>query len=156
MRLEPAYRRAPRKRGKWLVMVGIILAIVAAGAPVSGQLAPNCKTIAQVRLRHIVVSDAATTRRIEALLQTGAKFETLAAKYSTDTKTRTNGGDLGFVSTERLEPAVAQGISTLQIGQSSKPIRTASGYEIVQVEERRIGTSCGSNLLKFATPRPCG
>ena len=137
-------------------MVGIILAIVAAVAPASAQLTPNCKTVAQDRLRHILVSDAATARHVEAQLQSGAKFETLVAKYSADTKTRANGGDLGFVSTDRLKPAVAQAISTLQIGQSSEPIHTASGYEILQVEERRIGTSCGSNLLKFATPRPCG
>ena len=136
-------------------MVGIILAIVAAGTPASAQLTPNCKTVSQVRLRHIAVSDAATARQVEAQLQSGAKFETLAAKYSTDTKTRTKGGELGFVSTDRLKPAVALSISTLQIGESSKPIHTASGYEIMQVEERRIGTSCGS-LLKFATPRPCG
>lgn len=157
MCLEPANRRVRNGRGKWLVMVGIVLAFVVAGAPVSAQLTPNCETIAQDRLRHIVVADAATARQVEAQLQSGIRFETLAAKYSTDKKTRAQGGDLGFISTESLKPAVAQAISTLQIGESSKPIHTASGYEIFQVEERRMGTSC-SKVLKPASPspNPCG
>lgn len=156
MRLELANRRACNRGGKWLIMVGIILALVAAGAPVTAQPASNCKTLSEIRLRRIVVSDEAKAHNVEAQLRSGAKFETLAAKFSTDSKSRNKGGDLGFVSSDQLQPDVAQAVSTLDIGAVTKPIHTTYGYEIVQLEERRIGTSCGSNFSKPASPRPCG
>ncbi|MBD5633005.1 MAG: SurA N-terminal domain-containing protein, partial [Candidatus Eremiobacteraeota bacterium] len=55
-------------------------------------------TQAQVRARHILVADLPTAQKIEAQLKGGAKFEDLAAKYSTDPSSKVKGGELGFFS----------------------------------------------------------
>lgn len=107
----------------------------------------------QAEVRHILVSDAsalasrskrsaaeAKTRAedIATQLKSGADFAELAEKDSDDPFTASKGGELGYVAHHQLEPAVDGILWSLTPGQMSAPFEGRFGYEIVEVEERRI------------------
>ena len=107
----------------------------------------------EAKVRHILISDAsalasrstrsqdearAKAQEIAAELKRGGDFSAIAAKESEDPYTKERGGDLGFVSHHQLEPAVDQVVWSLNPGETSGPFEERFGFEIVQVEERRV------------------
>lgn len=107
----------------------------------------------QAKARHIVVSYAtafasrssrskaeakAKADDLYSRLKRGADFATLAAAESDDPYTKSKGGDLGNVSHRQLEPALDAAIWQLAPGQISAPFEGRFGYEIVQVEDRKM------------------
>jgi len=105
----------------------------------------------QVRARHILVSvapeaDAAAVEaaRSEALalrarLLEGEVFAELAEAESDDLGTRAGGGDLGFFARGANLADFDAAAFALQPGDLSEPIRTANGFHLILVEERREG-----------------
>ncbi len=108
---------------------------------------------ARTQARHIVISDARVfasksqrtpeeakhkADQIYAQLRQGASFAALAAAESDDPYTKNKGGDLGELSHLQMEPAVDRVVWSLAPGQTSPPFEGRFGYEIVQVEARRI------------------
>ena len=76
---------------------------------------------------------AATLQRAEAVhrqLESGQPFAELASLLSEDAGTRANGGMLGALAPNDLDPAVLAEISSLKVGQFSKPVQTGAGYHI--------------------------
>lgn len=65
----------------------------------------------------------------------GANFAELARAESDDKLSAPAGGSLGYVGQEQFEPAAAEAIFKLKIGQISKPLRSSEGYQIVKVED---------------------
>ncbi|MGD0750226.1 MAG: peptidylprolyl isomerase [Anaerolineales bacterium] len=90
----------------------------------------------QVWARIIEVPDETTAKTALAQLMTpGGDFAALAAKDSIDTGTKSNGGDLGWFgrdSTTVPSEIMATAFS-LKIGQTSQPIKSTSGYYIIQI-----------------------
>ena len=87
----------------------------------------------QVWARHILVADEASANEVVNRLKAGEGFSELARKWSVDTSTAYNGGDLGwFVRGETL-PEFETAAFNLEIGQISAPVKTANGYHIIQV-----------------------
>jgi parvulin-like peptidyl-prolyl isomerase len=90
----------------------------------------------QVWARVIEVADEATAKTVLAqLMAPGGDFSALAAKDSIDTGSKTNGGDLGWFgrdSTNVPSEIIATAFS-LKIGQTSQPVKSTSGYYIIQV-----------------------
>jgi peptidyl-prolyl cis-trans isomerase SurA len=79
-------------------------------------------------------------------LRSGAPFAVVAAQFSQAT-TALQGGDLGFVSLDQLDPAVAAVVSSMPAGAISNPIRVPGGYDIVQLQEtHKVGTSTSTVL----------
>jgi peptidyl-prolyl cis-trans isomerase SurA len=79
-------------------------------------------------------------------LRAGAPFPVVAAQFSQAT-TALQGGDLGFVSLDQLDPAVAAVVSSMPVGAISNPIRVPGGYDIVQLQEtHKVGTSTNTAL----------
>jgi peptidyl-prolyl cis-trans isomerase SurA len=67
----------------------------------------------------------------------GESFSDLAKEFSEDPSAPL-GGDLGFVDPEDLaEPAFARAIAGLEVGDVSEPVRTAYGYHIIQITEKK-------------------
>lgn len=67
----------------------------------------------------------------------GESFADLAKEFSEDPSAPL-GGDLGFVNPEDLaEPAFAQTIAKLDLGEISEPVQTAYGYHIIQITEKK-------------------
>jgi peptidyl-prolyl cis-trans isomerase SurA len=70
-----------------------------------------------------------------AQLRTGAPFAIVAAEFS-QAQTALSGGDLGYVQTTQMDPAVAATVQNMPVGAISNPIRVPGGYEIVQLQDK--------------------
>ena len=88
--------------------------------------------------------DFATT--VIQQLRQGAPFPIVAAQFS-QADSALQGGDLGFVSANQLDPAVAAVVKTMPVGAISNPVRVPGGYEIVQLQgSRTVGTDIQTTL----------
>jgi peptidyl-prolyl cis-trans isomerase SurA len=102
--------------------------------------------IVQHKVRHIlvkpseIVSDADAQRRVrdlrERLEQGAATFGELAKQHSQD-GSAASGGELGWMAAADLVPEFAAAMEALPVGQLSQPVRSAFGWHLLQVLERR-------------------
>ncbi len=101
--------------------------------------------VEQTRARHIlirlneVVSETEARNRLNDLqdrVENGADFTELARLHSDDASAA-RGGDLGWISPGDTVPEFEQAMKRLQLGRVSEPFKTAFGWHIVQVLERR-------------------
>lgn len=74
-----------------------------------------------------------------------ATFEALAAKLSEDERSNKAGGNLGWLSRDRLPADFAEKVFALPLAKPSEPFRTKLGWHIVVVHEKRP-----SRLPEFA------
>lgn len=92
----------------------------------------------QVHVRHILLGTDSEARLILARLKRGTdSFEALAQQYSKDPGSRTQGGDLGFISADKVVAPFAKAAFALQPKQISDIVQTQFGYHIIQLLERR-------------------
>ena len=79
---------------------------------------------------------------IHQKLVEGADFEELAAKLSNDPMTSGKGGDMGLIrrgnKAQLIVPPVENEIFSMKVGTLSDVMKTALGYEIIKLEERRL------------------
>ena len=105
----------------------------------------------RVRARHILISvpqDASESDQQLALakaisitqrLNSGEDFATLAQKFSDDTGSGAQGGELGFFGRGQMVKEFEDAAFSLPIDQISEPIKSQFGYHIIQVEEKDKG-----------------
>lgn len=95
----------------------------------------------QWELRHILLrpneirDDGATRDEIAGIrgqILAGESFGALARAYSADPGSAAEGGMLGWVSPEDLDPAFAAGVAELEGEEISEPIRSSFGWHIAQ------------------------
>jgi len=80
-----------------------------------------------------------TIEVVHRLLNSGAKFEDLANRYSQDITTNRKGGDLGFVIRESLGDAALRAVmDTLKDFTYSKPFHGYEGWYILYKGEKRV------------------
>lgn len=94
----------------------------------------NKSKYVEVQARHILVSKLSTAQDIEKKLKNGADFATLAKKYSTDTGSKSKGGELGWVKKGQMVPPFETALFKLKKGEISQPVKTQYGYHIIQAE----------------------
>ena len=89
-----------------------------------------------VQVQHILVSKKSTAEDIIKQLNDGAKFDSLAKKYSTDTATKKKGGKLPkFDSSDSsLDSSFKKAALKLNNGEYTKtPVKTEYGYDIIKM-----------------------
>ena len=93
----------------------------------------------EVRARHILVATEKEAQDLIEKLQAGADFAMLADQYTLDrNQGGTNGGDLGYFTKDMMIPEFAKEAFALPKGQfSQKPVKTAFGWHVVKVEDKR-------------------
>ncbi|HTW26057.1 MAG TPA: peptidylprolyl isomerase, partial [Acetobacteraceae bacterium] len=107
-------------------------------------------------------ANAADTQRFAETvigeLRAGASFAVVAAQFS-QSQTALQGGDLGWVQPNQLDPQVAQVVAEMPPGAISNPITVPGGLDIVTlVAKRNVGQDMGTILsirqvfLPFASP----
>ena len=69
-------------------------------------------------------------------LRAGAPFAVMAAQFS-QSQTALQGGDLGWVQANQVDPAVLRVIQEMPIGAVSNPVRVPGGLSIVTLRARR-------------------
>lgn len=74
--------------------------------------------------------------RLSQQARTGTPFGALAQQFS-QSATAATGGDLGWVIQGDMEPEVDAALARMEPNEISEPIRTASGYHLVQLRARR-------------------
>ncbi|MGI9200962.1 MAG: peptidyl-prolyl cis-trans isomerase [Woeseiaceae bacterium] len=96
----------------------------------------------QRRARHILIlsgdDDAAaeeTAKGLVARVQAGEPFADLAATYSKDGTTSSQGGDLGARTRTQLSDELGAAVFTMAEGDISGPIKSDFGYHIVRLDE---------------------
>jgi peptidyl-prolyl cis-trans isomerase SurA len=101
--------------------------------------------IEQTHARHIlvktneIVSEADARRKLTNLREriiTGADFGELA-KLNSDDSSAVNGGDLGWVYPGDTVPEFEQAMNRLKAGEVSESFKTAFGWHLLQVLDRR-------------------
>lgn len=108
------------------------------------------KIFGQVKAKHILIipstSDGATEDEIKEAeseakktaeeviekLEKGEDFSKLAKKYSQDTATATNGGDLGYFELDEMVDEFSDAVKELDKNEyTKKPVKTTYGYHII-------------------------
>ena len=102
----------------------------------------------QVHARHILVGTYTETLQIENQLSQGADFAKLAEQYSTDTGSKTQGGDLGWFPRGVMVKEFEDAAFSLGINQISQPITTSFGIHIIQVLGHEQNRPLDANTLQ--------
>ncbi|MCX5851766.1 MAG: peptidylprolyl isomerase [Deltaproteobacteria bacterium] len=79
-------------------------------------------------------------QKITDEVKKGTDFAKLAMKYSDDEKTASKGGRLGYLTKEQMPPEVAKTAFSMKSGDTSDPIKTAQGFYVIKVEDKKEGT----------------
>jgi len=79
----------------------------------------------------------AKAKEVRAKIVAGAKFEDQAKIESDDTGSGENGGDLGTFGAGQMVPEFDEVVFKAPVGQVTEPIKTAFGYHLILVEERK-------------------
>ena len=91
----------------------------------------------QVKARHILVADEETAKNVLKKLETGEDFAEVAKEMSTDPGSKEKGGDLGFFEKGMMDPSFEESAFSLDIGETSPPVKSMFGYHIIRVEEKK-------------------
>ena len=79
----------------------------------------------------------AKAKEVRSKIVAGAKFEDQAKIESDDTGSGENGGDLGTFGAGQMVPEFDEVVFKAPIGQVTEPIKTAYGYHLILIEERK-------------------
>ncbi len=90
----------------------------------------------EVHARHILVDTQAQAKDVLIQLKAGADFATLANQKSLDKNAQN--GDLGYFTREMMIPEFAKAAFNMQKGELSNPVRTAYGWHVIQVLDKRM------------------
>ncbi|MEM9899254.1 MAG: peptidylprolyl isomerase [Pseudomonadota bacterium] len=91
----------------------------------------------EVRISLITVDDRVTAEQIVEEYEAGGEFSSLAVQYSTDTSTRLDGGDLGYIRPTGLTEILATAIADTGTGEISEIFETGDGWQVLKVDDRR-------------------
>jgi peptidyl-prolyl cis-trans isomerase SurA len=104
---------------------------------------------ARFKVRHILALVEPKPEQIQAAhdraeaararITSGESFETVVKEASEDPETKDQGGNLGWVSPQLLLPEVAGLIDSLKVGELSPVVRSARGFHVFKVLNRRAG-----------------
>lgn len=103
-------------------------------------------TITETHVRHILLKKdplapkATLERRLLSLrndLTHGADFAEVAKDNSEDPGSVSNGGDLGWVKPETLDPKFETAMNALKINEISMPVESQFGWHLIQVLGRK-------------------
>ena len=73
--------------------------------------------------------------KVRSEIMNGANFVTMVENYSDDPSSQNNEGDLGEIVRGQAAPSFEQAVFRLGEGELSQPVRTPSGYSIIEVLE---------------------
>ena len=87
--------------------------------------------------RHILVDSEEKAKELRAEIVAGADFAELAKENSTDPGSKANGGLLGYFTKGQMVPEFEAAVVKMQKGEVSAPVKTAFGWHVIKLEDRR-------------------
>jgi peptidyl-prolyl cis-trans isomerase D len=105
------------------------------------------ETTEERRARHILIEvpegeEEAAQDAAEAAfdrVRGGEDFAAVAAELSADAGTKTQGGDLGWISRGMLVGPFEDALFALSVGEISEPVRSEFGFHVIRLDEVRAG-----------------
>lgn len=91
----------------------------------------------EVRARHILVESEEEAKKVADRVKGGEDFAKVAGEVSKDPGSKTDGGDLGFFTKDRMVEPFAEAAFKLEPGQISDPVKSQFGWHVIKVEEKR-------------------
>ncbi|MGE5538925.1 MAG: peptidylprolyl isomerase [Gemmatimonas sp.] len=91
----------------------------------------------------------ANIERMREQLVAGAGFVPLARQFSQAASAQA-GGDIGWVVQGQLDPELDRALESMQPGELSQPIRTAGGYYLLLLRDRRAPAAAGDTVYSLA------
>lgn len=92
---------------------------------------------AERRVRQIVVEDQEAAQDVQTRLDAGESFAAVARDVSIDADTKAEGGALGFISRDMIDPDLTRVIFATDIGDIAEPLELGGKFYILKVEDRR-------------------
>jgi peptidyl-prolyl cis-trans isomerase C len=91
----------------------------------------------EYHVHHILVATEGFARKLIGELEKGANFSDVAKRESMD-PSKTNGGDIGWLTPDRIMKPFADAMVALKKGEfTHKPVQTQYGWHIIRLEEVR-------------------
>lgn len=91
----------------------------------------------EVQVSHILTESREEAETVREALLAGEDFATLAFDFSIDTRSRINGGSLGYISPNDLPDPFPAVIGNTEVGDIGRVFQTESGWHVVRIEGRR-------------------
>jgi peptidyl-prolyl cis-trans isomerase SurA len=82
-------------------------------------------------------------------LRAGTPFSVVAAQFS-QTQTALEGGELGWVQPDQLDPEVGRLVTEMPVGAVSNPVKVPGGFSVVSLQAKR---EIGHDMSTFLTIR---
>lgn len=93
----------------------------------------NYQSKKEAKAKHILVENEATAKEVIKKLNSGAKFDDVAKKYTKDSTV-----ELGYFSEDIMVPEFSKAAFALKKGEYSKaPVKSPFGYHVILVEDFR-------------------
>jgi parvulin-like peptidyl-prolyl isomerase len=89
-----------------------------------------------------------TAEDLKKRLDQGDDFAKVAKEESEDPESAAHGGDIGYVFHGVASPELEKAVFSMEVGQTSAPIMTEIGYNIIRVTERRAAQAPEFDQLK--------
>jgi peptidyl-prolyl cis-trans isomerase C len=96
------------------------------------------RNLAEMRARHILVEKEEEAQSVVAEIRKGGDFAEIARAKSRDPGSASAGGDLGWFTRDEVTADFAKAAFRLKAGQISRPVKTALGWHVIKVEDRRF------------------
>ena len=89
----------------------------------------------KIKVKHLYAPILEEAEKLYDQLKKGNSFEELAKEVFHDEQLKENGGDLGYISVDEMDPNLEETVFSMKVGEISKPIKTVTGYSIIKVED---------------------
>jgi foldase protein PrsA len=132
-----AFESSIKSQGFTMSMVNTIVGQGVTSQNVYNQISKAAGCPCDVHARHILLKSTqyALALKLAKELQAdhGSNFAALAKKYSIDTGSAKQGGDLGFFSKGQMVAPFEKAAWSLKVGQISNPVKSQYGWHIIEV-----------------------
>lgn len=92
----------------------------------------------EINVRHVVVEDEETVKKVKAELDSGKDFAEVAKEYSIEEPAQTTGGELGWITkATNMDEEFLKGAFALEKNVISEPVKSSFGYHIIEVTDKR-------------------
>ncbi|MNC41114.1 Peptidyl-prolyl cis-trans isomerase D [compost metagenome] len=93
----------------------------------------------QLRIQKIISQTEDQAKRTLELAHSGKDFGLLAKERSLDTSTSADGGDMGWLEDNDpfVPPEILKAARKLKVGDVSGPIKTAEGYAVIRLKDKK-------------------
>jgi peptidyl-prolyl cis-trans isomerase C len=165
----PVRRQLEQQRRDLLIRTYLNEAMAANPAPSDSEVrgyyeahTADFRTPATATARHIQTANEAQARQVLKLARAGQDWAKLVTKHSTDSLTRASAGLLGTVTREGSfaalgrQPALAESVFALGVGQIGGPYRSDRGWHVVRVDEKRPEATRPLEAMRPAILRQLG